>query len=205
MPLSDYPKIVELYDGTRLTIRLLQPDDGPRLLKFFQELPEEDRLYMKHDVTDPQVINRWVRNIDYDSVFSLLALDRDEVVADGTLHIAQHGWMRHIGEIRLAVARSFQDRGLGTLLAHELFGRAVEMGMDKIQVLAFEDYMPAIRMCQKLGFEKAAALPGHIKDQRGCLHNLVVMVNDVQKLWSQIEDIVSHMDGHFSMDHSPGA
>jgi ribosomal protein S18 acetylase RimI-like enzyme len=100
--------------------------------------------------------------------------------------------------------KRLQDRGLGTLLTHELFGRAVEMGMNKIQVLAFEDHLPAIRMCQKLGFEQAAILSGHIKDQKGAIHNLVVMVNDVDRLWNQIEDIVGHMDGHFTMDHAPG-
>lgn len=204
MPIEEYPKEVELFDGTRLTVRPLQEDDADRMLRFFQNLPEEDRLFLKHDVTQREVIDRWCRNINLERVFALLVLEGDEVVADGTLHTSPHGWMRHVGEIRLAVARPLQDRGLGTLLTHELFARAVEMGMDKIQVMAFEDHAAAVKMCQKLGFEQVAVLPGHIKDQRGQRHNLVVMVNDVERLWGQIEDIVGHMDGHFRLDHGPG-
>ena len=37
-------------------------------------------------------------------------------------------------------------------------------------------------MCEAVGFEKVAVLPGLVKDRSGKKHNLVIMVNEVSKL-----------------------
>lgn len=202
MPLSEYPKTMKLPDGAELTVRPMNSDDGDRLGRFFQALPKEDRLFMKHDVTQREVIEGWVRDIDYDRVFPLLALDGEEVVADATLHFSPAGWSRHVGEIRMAVAARFQDRGLRRMLSRELAARAVELGLDKIQYLAFEGHQAAITLCQRLGLTQTAVLPGLLKDWRGRMHNMVVMVNDVDEFSERMEDIVRHMGPRFRVDRS---
>ena len=52
---ASYPKeLTLLKSGASVTIRLLQPEDGPELLGFFSRIPEEERLYLKEDVTSPK-------------------------------------------------------------------------------------------------------------------------------------------------------
>lgn len=193
MTISDYPRVIELPDGAQLTVRPLCAEDGDRLLRFFQSLPDEDRVFMEHDVRQRELVEDWVRNIDYDRVFPLLALNDSEVVADVTLHLSPEGWMRHVGEIRMSVAPRFRDRGLRRLLARELASRALELGLEKIQYLAFQGHGAAVTLCQRLGLTRQATIPGLLKDWRGRKHSMVVMVDDVDEFAERVERVIHTM------------
>ena len=124
----DYPKTFRIKDGSSVDLRLMTRDDLGRLWTFFKELPEEDRMFLKENVTQ-EVIGSWINRLDYDAVLPILALVGDRVVGDATLHMQSHGWMRHIGEIRMVVAKDYQRKGIGTLLARELFYNAIRRGL----------------------------------------------------------------------------
>jgi hypothetical protein len=57
--LRDYPKEVTIKSGEKVILRPMVKEDEQKLLKFFLGLPEEDRLFLKNDVTDPKVIESW--------------------------------------------------------------------------------------------------------------------------------------------------
>ena len=63
-----YPKEVTLRDGTRVTLKPFEKKDKESVYEFFVSLPEEDRLYLKDDVTDPLVVEKWARELNYDKV-----------------------------------------------------------------------------------------------------------------------------------------
>lgn len=188
MPFSSFPKTVELKGGKTAVLRLLQPDDFDRLFAFFKELPEEDIIYLRHDVRDPDVIRRWTTDIDLDHVIPIVAVDEDRIVASGTLHRTTHGWMQHVGHIRLVVAPTHQRSGLGTLLARELVNQAEFRGLEKLQAHVAEGNEGAIRMFKRVGFEEAAVIKDLLKDRKGRHQNLVVLVNDVSRLSQVMED-----------------
>ena len=56
-----------------------------------------------------------------EKVYPVIALDRDRIVAIGSLWRAEYGWMRNLGEIRVVVAQDFQRKGLCTILTREIF------------------------------------------------------------------------------------
>jgi len=190
MKTRGYPKTVRLRDGTEVQLRPMVPEDRDALLAFFQRLPEEDRMFLKEDVTKPELIDRWAKNLDYDRVLPILALKGDQVVGDGTLHMDRFGWMRHVGEIRIVVAHEYQGQGLGRLIALELVWNAQRLGLDKIQVQVAADAAGALEMFQKLGFQPEAELKDQILDLKGHKHNLIIMVNNVADLWRQMEDLI---------------
>ncbi|NIQ99909.1 MAG: hypothetical protein GTN78_06860, partial [Gemmatimonadales bacterium] len=97
METRGYPKKVRLRDGTEVQLRPMVAEDREGLLAFFQDLPEDDRMFLKEDVTKPETIDRWVRNLDYDRVLPILAMKDEKVVGDGTLHMDRYGWSRHVG------------------------------------------------------------------------------------------------------------
>jgi ribosomal protein S18 acetylase RimI-like enzyme len=188
MPLTVYPKEIPLKGGMKVVIRPLEKGDHDRLFDFFQALPPEAKMYLRHDVTDPSVVREWATKIDLDRVIPLVALDGETIVADGTLHIATHGWMQHVGHLRLVVAPKYQRTGLGTVLAHELVEIAQHKGLEKLQAHVIESNAGALRMFERVGFERAAVLPDLVKDRHGQNQNLVVMVNDVERLSQIMED-----------------
>ena len=190
----EYPKTFHLKDGTSVELRLMTKDDFDGLLAFFRELPEDDRMFLKEDVTEPSVIQTWIRRLDYDSVIPILAFIGDEVVGDATLHMQSHGWMRHVGEIRLVVSRNHQRKGIGTLLARELFYNAVRRGLSKIEALAIEDQIGAIKSLERLGFKQEGLLQDYVLDMKGRKHNLVILTHNADELWKRMEDMIIDSD-----------
>jgi len=183
-----YPKQATLKNGRQVVIRPLNEDDFDGLYGFFRALPEDDRLFLRNDVTDPELIRKWVENIDLEHVIPLIALEGDKVVADGTLHWARHGWTMHVGQIRMVTARTHRGIGLGTLMARELVALAEERGLEKLHVDVIEDNVGSVRMCERVGFKLEAVLKDMVKDQKGTKRNLAIMVSEVTDLGRIMED-----------------
>jgi RimJ/RimL family protein N-acetyltransferase len=184
--LEGYPERVTLRNGSPVVIRPMRPDDGPALLEFFRGLPEEDRQFLREEVID-----RYVRNLDYDTVLPLLAEHDGKIVGDATLHRTRHGWAVHVAEIRMVVARPFQRAGLGTALARLLVKHAVSVGLDKLVAEVVDNQLGAQRAFEKLGFHPEAVLKAQVKDISGAKHDLMVMANEVSHIWEKMEALVS--------------
>ena len=174
--LSAYPKTVGLRDGTSITLRPMQPDDAGPLLAFFQKLSPEDRFFLKEDVASPVVIQRWVDDMDYDRALPIIALDGDTIVADGTLHRSRANARRHVGQIRIAVANDYRNRGLGTTLLNELATIANEHGLERLLLEAVSDHEDdAIKAAEYVGFVRVGSLPGHAKDLQDRPRDIVLL------------------------------
>src|SRR3990172_5432357 len=130
--ISFQPREIVVRPGQSVKLRLLQPEDAPTLLRFFQRIPGHDRFYLKDDVTSSRVIEDWCANIDLKRVIPLVAEIEGEIVADGTLHRRRHPARRHIGEIRFVVDPRYRGRGLGTHLIYQLLELAYSNQMEKI-------------------------------------------------------------------------
>jgi RimJ/RimL family protein N-acetyltransferase len=182
---------VTLRDGTKVTVRPMVAADGPALLAFFRGLPEEDRQFLRDDVTKPEVVERFIANLGDDTVLPLVAEHGGRIVGDGTLHRTRHGWARHVARIRMVVAREFQRTGLGTALAHQLVRRAVGLGLDKLVAEVVENQVGARRAFEKIGFHQEATLKGHVKDIHGTKRDLLIMANDVSDIWERMEALVA--------------
>ena len=137
--MRDYPKTVQLRDRRTAVLRPVGHGDFDKLYAFFRGLPEEGRLFLRHNVDDPAVIRRWTDELSFEHVVPLVAEDGDTIVADGTLHVEKHSWMRHVGLIRLVIAETHRNVGLGSLIAQELIAIAIERNLEKLQVYLIED------------------------------------------------------------------
>ncbi len=200
MRLEGYPKTVTLKDGTDVTLRPMVKKDKEKLYGFFRSLTEDDRMYLRDEVGRKDTIDKWVKNLDYDRVLPILAESNGAIVADATLHRRPYGWMRHVGEIRIVVDRKYRRKGLGALLAKEIFYQALKLGLEKLVAEMAEEQKAAVRVFEALGFHREAVLPGSIVDSRGKKHNLVKMANDVDELWKSIQDYMEEEFPSYEQD-----
>lgn len=174
--MTAYPKTVTTADENDIVIRPMRSDDGDAILEFFLGISEQDRFYLKEDVTSPEVIKGWTSNLNYSRALPLVALDGDKIIADGTLHRRRAGARKHIGELRIVVNPDYRNKGVGSTLFREL----VEIARDsELESLIFElvadEQVPAIRTAESLGFVKLATLPNHVRDVHGKPHDLIIM------------------------------
>ena len=171
-----FPKEVCLRDGSRVLVRSLEDGDEQALLDFFLRIPEEERFFLKEEVTAPDVVHRWVRERDFRRALALLALDGSRIVADAVLIRRRGNSRSHIGEIRVVVAPEYRDHGLGTALIRELCDIADDAGLEKVMFeLVADKEQEAIRAAEWLGFLRVATIEGGAVDPQGHHHDVVLM------------------------------
>ena len=85
MPLREFPKRIRLRDGSAVTLRPMVESDEAELLAFFCRLSPEDRQFLRDDVTRPELIRAWCRNIDYNRVLPILAECEGRIIGDAAL------------------------------------------------------------------------------------------------------------------------
>lgn len=179
--LQRYPFDVKLEDGSEFTIRPLAKEDKIRLARFFQTVSEEDRFYLKENVTAPEIIHGWIDNMNYERAVPILAIVDGNIVADATLHRSRTPARMHVGELRVVVHPDYRGVGLGARLIQELIdlGRALEL-----EILFFElvdrREMGAIHAAATAGFEEVAVLRNRVKDVYGSLQDLVIMERSLE-------------------------
>ena len=180
--LAEYPKVFTLSKGQTVTLRPMVKEDRDKLFEFFKALPEKDRHFLKDDVAKKETIEQWVQSLNYGRVLPIVAEYQGKIVGDATLHRPLHGWQRHVGEIRVVVAKDFRRLGLASLLLREVFDLALKAGLDKIVAEMMVDQKEAVRVFQKLGFVKEAVLSQHVMDLTGKKHDLLIMTHNVSEL-----------------------
>ncbi len=173
--MTAYPKTMD-FRGEAITVMPLRPEHEAALLDFFLRVSEEDRFYLKENVTSPRVISRWISELDYDRALSLLAINEaGQVIADGTLLRSRAGARRHVGEVRIVVDPRYRQHGIGTALIQELAEIAHETGLEKLVAEAVDaPRSHAITTIEALGFVRIATLHHHAKDIAGRPCDIVI-------------------------------
>jgi L-amino acid N-acyltransferase YncA len=174
--LSAFPKDVVLRDGSTVSVRPLGESDAEPLLAFFSRLPEEERHFLKDDVTSPKVIGRWTSEIDYDRALPLVAVENARIIANAVLLRSRHGAHRNVAVLRVVVDPGARQRGLGTALMKELCDIAADAELERVTaefVVGVQD--DAIAASERLGFLRAATIHELLRDQHGRTHDVAVM------------------------------
>jgi RimJ/RimL family protein N-acetyltransferase len=168
---------------------------------FYKGLPEEDRLFLRDDVTRDEVVDRWFAELNYERVLPILAFNEDqsEVVASATLHRYPQGWQRHVGEIRIVVAHPYQHRGLGTIMVRVLVTEAHKAGLDKLVAAMMTDQTLARKAFSRLGFMPEGTLKDHVMDLKGYTHDMIIMTQNVQALLEGLGEAYTAQGG--PMEH----
>ena len=173
--MTAYPKTLDI-SGESITVMPLKPEHEAGLLDFFLRVSEEDRYYLKENVTSPRVIARWVSEMDYDRALPLLAINEDgQIVADGTLLRSRAGARKHVGEVRIVVDPRYRQHGIGSALIQELAEIAHENDLEILVAEAVDSPRShAIETMESLGFVTIATLPNHAKDVVGRPCDIVI-------------------------------
>jgi len=162
--LEEYPKKITLPDGAALILRPMTRDDQYGLYNFFISLTEEDRRFLRNDVTDRKLIENWARNLDYETVLPILAESDGKIVANATLHYQTFGWGRHVAELRITIAPEFRGRKLGSMLIKEIAELAAKSHVKKLLARIVTAREPLIMAFNRAGFVQVAVLKDYVQD-----------------------------------------
>jgi L-amino acid N-acyltransferase YncA len=185
---------VRLRDGTLVVIRSMTRNDVDRSFAFFESLSPEDRAYLRRDVYKKEVVAERIRAMRSGNVKRVVALVDDRIVADAALEFESLAWKKHVAEVRLIVDSAYQRKGLGMLMARELYSIATEAQVEEIVVRMMRPQIAARSIFRKLGFHEETVLPDYVKDLEGHKQDMILMRCDLQALWNELEDFISTWD-----------
>jgi RimJ/RimL family protein N-acetyltransferase len=183
----EYPCTVNLGNRSKATFRLMDGDDAERVVQFARALPEEDLLFLRVDLTDPDVVEQWLGNQKAGRSIALYAEVGGEMAGYASLHLNETNWQRHLGEIRIQVGRTHRGIGLGNALAAEVFAIARDLELRKIIAQMTADQKSAIATFEKLGFQPEALLQDFVVDRDGRSRDLVMMSHDIEGLTDRVD------------------
>lgn len=177
--LDKYPVNVRLRDGTECVVRPLQRQDEARLRKFFEVVPEEERLFIKRPVRDKRLLRDWCSKIDYEHNLMLLMLAKGKVIGEATLHQRHGGWKRHIGLLTMLTHPDHRGLDVAKLLVQEIIHVAPYIGLKKLEAELNGDRKVAIRALMHLGFRELVRLRDYLRDMKYRPHDYVLFGLDL--------------------------
>jgi len=180
LELQQFPKTVTLKDGKQATLRPLHKADEKDFHQLFLDIPEPERMFIKHRVMDLKVIHDWCQNIDYGRNLPLVALVGGKIAGDATLHQQLGGWKRHVGRVSVLVHPGFRGRGLATRLVGEIIEIARGAGLEKVEAEFIGEQEAAIKMFAMLGFSQLVRLDDYVKDMQAVSHDYILMGLDLK-------------------------
>ena len=183
-----FPRRIALTNGRSLELRLMTAADRDRVLAFARGLPEDDLLFLRVDLTQPDVVDEWIRALGSELTISIVA------VADGTLagyasvHRNAARWTRRVGEIRVNVAPEYRSLGLGRNLTAQIVDVARALGLRKLSAHMTTDQAGARSAFKRLGFTPEAVLADYVEDRSGAPRDLLIMSYDLEGLSDRVDE-----------------
>jgi GNAT superfamily N-acetyltransferase len=177
--LDEFPKDLMLRDGLVCQARPLEPGDHVAFHKFFTSLNAPELLYIKHRVSEPEIVRAWCEQIDLGRNLPLLAWSGGDIVGVCTLHQSLGGWKRHIGRVSVHVHPKFRGRGLAQALVNEIVEIARACSLEKLEAEFIGRQEGAMKVFGLLGFSELVRLPDYVKDMQAITHDYVLMGLDL--------------------------
>lgn len=171
-----FPIEATLRDSRRVLIRPFTAQDTDALFSFFQHLPVSVKRCAWEHIEDRGLVESWGRNLNYDRVLPVLALDGTRVVADATLHRRGGGPLRRVGRIKWLMDPEYRGLGLGTVLVNSFISIAAASGLRHLTCMLIPDAEgDAIETLRELGFTEHV-FPGYGTDPDGNAHDMVKLI-----------------------------
>ncbi len=180
LELQKFPKHIKLKDGSKATIRLLKAEDEKEFHQLFLDIPERERMFIKHRVQDVKVIRDWCRNIDVGRNLPLVGIINKKIVGVATLHQRLGGWKRHIGRVSVLVHPKFRGIGLARALINETLDIARSASLERVEAAFIGEQEAALKMFAILGFNQLVRLEDYVKDMTAITHDYVLMGLDLR-------------------------
>lgn len=172
--IKNFREMTTLKDGAYILIRPMNADDQYRLMEYYNSVSDEDMRFFRHYVKDPTVIRQWCEHLDYSKVLPMLGLVKDRVVGSASLHFGE-GPKRHIGEVRLFLAKDFRKRGLGMKMIRVLVDLARKQGLSILLAEVLAEQIKVVKAFETVGFKPRATIEDYFLFPDGETQDVVIM------------------------------
>jgi RimJ/RimL family protein N-acetyltransferase len=170
--MNDDEKPAVLKDGRRVKIRTYKPSDKEALGSMYAGLSNES-LRWSMPPYNRERIERMTS--DLENRILLLGFDGQRAVGHLQIMLATNARFRGTGELFIYLHQDFQNVGLGTALMSEGIALARARGMHRLELTVVADNQRAIRLYEKVGFQREGLKRENYLGEDGKYHDEVEM------------------------------
>ncbi len=178
--IKSFREVVTLRDGVHVLLRPIVQEDKAHLEELFSPLKEEDLRVFRQNVKDVEVVRSWCDNLNYDEILPVIALVKEHAVGLVTLHFF-HGPRRHIGEVRIFLAKDLRKRGLGTKMIRVAIDLARKQGLHILIGEVLADQPKVIRAFDQLGLKVQCTLEDYFMYPDGECTDVALLVMQLKQ------------------------
>ncbi len=175
-----FRKFVTLNNGRRVLLRPLLEEDHKLLFDLFHEASEDDTRFLKDEVKEPIVVERWIANLNYDRVMPLVAFCDGRIVGDCAVYLGTKS-ARHVGEIRIFLAQDFRGVGLGSKMILEMCDVCKKRGLWFLKAEVILEHAKVVKAFRRLGFDLRCTLDDYFMRRDGVTHDIALMIKRLKK------------------------
>jgi RimJ/RimL family protein N-acetyltransferase len=142
-----------LRDGEQILVRPIRPDDREELAAGVRRLSPESRYRRFFTPTNELSASElsYLTEVDHHDHEALVALEPDSLHGIGVARFVRSRQDPELAEVAVAVADSWQNRGVATALLDRLTQRAREEGVHRFSAEILADNQPMLDLIDELG------------------------------------------------------
>lgn len=163
---------VILKNGRKVGLRSYLPSDREGLVSMYASLSAETLLWSM----PPYNRQRVERMTSYlENSINLVALDEGKIVGHLQISIGTSPRFREMGDLFIYLHQDYQNLGLGAALMTEAIRLARERGMHRVELTVVANNHRAIRLYEKVGFQREGLKRENYHGEDGRYHDEIVM------------------------------
>src|SRR2546428_1347578 len=170
--MGDEGKLAILKDERRVTLRTYKPSDQEELVSMYASL-SQDSLRWSMPPYNRERIERWTSNLENNII--LLAFEAQRIAGHLQISLATSPRFRGTGHLFIYLHQDFQNAGLGAALMNEAIALARARRMHRIELTVVADNQRAIRLYEKVGFQREGVKRENYLGEDGNYHDEVEM------------------------------
>ncbi len=150
-------------NGKRVKLRTLQWEDLDDLLEMINSLVDEGAdIVMSAKTTREEEIDwlaRALTRLAKDEIIYVVAEVDGKVVANSEISRGLTGYVKHTGNIGIAIRDGYRNLGIGTQMMNVLVEQAKKLGLQVLILTAFASNERAVHVYEKVGFSIVGTIP----------------------------------------------
>jgi ribosomal protein S18 acetylase RimI-like enzyme len=168
--------------------------DLDRLAHFFAALPIGVRNTLRYRATDQDFLRHRLEQLDERHHWRLVAEIDGMIVGDATMDREPFGWTLHVAEVRAVVEPGHSLHEVESVLFRELAAMGRKAGVERLFTEVMKGQTRLVRELEREGFVYEATRKKYAKDPNGKLHDVIIMSNDLEKIWKALADCIDDLD-----------
>ncbi|NVK30769.1 MAG: GNAT family N-acetyltransferase [Gammaproteobacteria bacterium] len=143
----------------KISIHYITHDDIEGFRRTLGKVAAEKRYILTTEIPPLEKLQPFVENNIKQNHAQYLAKHQGTVIGWADISPHDHPTMAHVGVLGMGIVEGYRGQGLGKRLLETTINHAWQQGLERVELQVFADNPAAIRLYEKMGFQREGLKP----------------------------------------------